>query len=169
MSIYVIGIDPGINGGIVALNNGKVADISPMPSDPRALKEHFLFLGFPNICHREEVHIFIENVHSMPTDGVHSAFRFGQGLGWLEGVIATLSSVEPLKVNSMDWMKYYDLKRYKGVLDGGNTGESEKKYDYKKRVKETALKLVGNDHKLKITLKTCDAYLIALYGYRTLK
>ena len=161
MSIYVIGIDPGINGGIVALNNGHVVDISSMPSSPSELYEHFLYLGFPNICKREEVHIFIENVHSMPQDGVHSAFRFGQGLGWLEGVLAVMSSVETLKVNPATWMEFYTLKRDKE--------QEEAKYDYKKRIKETALKLVDNSNKTKITLKTCDAFLIALYGYNKVR
>ena len=165
MSIYVLGIDPGINGGIVTLTNGKITDISAMPTTLSELVEHFRYLGLPQVYNRDTVNIIIEDVHSMPTDGVRAAFTFGHGLGQLEGVIAALSPVEALerivRVPAQIWMKYFNLKRDKET--------DEAKYDYKKRVKETALKLVDNGHKLKITLKTCDAYLIALYGYRSIK
>jgi len=158
MSIYIIGIDPGISGGIVALNNGHIVDIVPMPAGPAALFNHFRYLGFPGVKNTSECHVFIENVHSMPTDGVHSAFTFGQGLGWLEGVMAAMGLPEALKVKSSVWMETFELKRDK-IND-------EAKYDYKKRIKQKALDLVEKNHKDKITLKTCDAYLIARYGYK---
>jgi len=157
MSVYIIGIDPGQSGGIVALNNGSVVDISPMAAGPKAVAEHFRYLGFPGVIYNSDITaIFIENVHSMPTDGVHSAFVFGQGLGWLEGVMAAMGLPEALKVNSSVWMGYFDLKRDKE--------QEEAKYDFKKRLKEKALQLVEKNHKDDITLKTCDAYLIARYG-----
>ena len=161
--MYIIGIDPGISGGIVALN-GKtgtphIVDISPMPAGPHELLAHFVYLGFPGVSNRTETRIFIENVHSMPTDGVRAAFTFGQGLGRLEGVMAALGLPEPLKVNPKQWMDYSSMKR--------NT--DEKKYDFKKRIKELAVTLVPKDWKDKITLKTCDAYMIAMYGWNTIK
>lgn len=171
MSIYVIGIDPGISGGIVALNNGHIVDITSMPSTPTLLWEHFRYLGFPMISQRDECHCFIENVHSMPTDGVHSAFVFGQGLGRLEGVLAATGLGEALKVKSSVWMEYFGLKRDKASKDDPNKHE-EPKYDYKKRIKQKALDSIPSSEKKwkeKINLKTCDAYLIALYGYKSLQ
>lgn len=163
MNIYSIGIDPGINGGIAALNNGHIIDLSPMPAGPVALAEHFRYLGFPGVLYNGDITaISIENVHSMPTDGVHSAFVFGQGLGWLEGVMSAMGLPEALKVNSSVWMGSFNLKR--------NKESEEPKYDFKKRIKQKALDVCPARIWLdKITLKTCDAYLIALYGYEVTK
>lgn len=158
MNIYTIGIDPGKSGGIVALRNGHIVDVCTMPPNPRALYDHFLYLGFPGVTKRDTTYIFLENVHSMPQDGVRAAFTFGHGLGQLETVIALLSPVDPLKVNPAEWMKYYGLKRDKDKL--------ESKYDFKKRIKEKALEIAPTSFANKLTLKTCDAFLIAEYGYR---
>jgi len=152
--MYIIGIDPGLSGGIVALNgndSSHIVDISDMPSGAKALYEHIVYLGLPMV----PATIFIENVHSMPTDGHMGAFTFGKGLGHLEGVIAAMGLPEPLKVNPKEWMDVYDLKKDK----------EEKKYDYKKRIKEYVLTIVPKNRAKEITLKTCDAYLIAEYGW----
>lgn len=154
-NLYIIGIDCGRNGGIVAIANNKIVDISPMPSSPKLLREHFLFLGLPH-NYRGEMSIFIENVHSMPTDGSRAAFTFGKGLGHLEGVLACMGFYDPLRVNPATWQKYFKLKRdIKG---------NESRYNFKKRMKEKAIKECPKNYRKYITMKTCDAYLITLYG-----
>lgn len=152
--MYIIGIDPGLSGGIVALNgNDKehIVDVANMPRGPKALYEHFLYLGLPKV----PCTIFIENVHSMPTDGHKGAFTFGKGLGHIEGVLVAMGLPEPLKVNPKQWMDLFDLRKEK----------DEKKYDYKKRIKERILKDIPKNRAKEITLKTCDAYGIAYYGW----
>lgn len=156
---YIIGIDPGKNGGITTLYKGKIVDVTNMPSNPRALYEYFLYLGLPH-NYRGKLSIFIENVHSMPTDGSKAAFTFGKGLGHLEGVLACMGITELIRVNPKEWMNYFNLKR--------NKNDKESKYNYKKRIKEYAIKKCSKDYQKYITLKTCDAYLIALYGNQTL-
>jgi len=160
MSIYTIGIDPGKSGGIVALNNGHIISLLSMPDSPEKIADHFRYLGFPQVLKHDECHIFIENVHSMPTDGVRSAFVFGQGLGQLEGVIAAMGLPRPSKVNPATWLNYFTLTRDKAA--------EESKYDFKKRIRTQAHKLSEKQFHNKLTLKTCDAYLIALYGYKSL-
>ncbi len=164
---FVIGIDPGKNGGIVSLTNGKITTIDAMPSSIEALWSHFEFLGFPNMIRKESTYVFLEQVHSMPTDGVRSAFTFGHHNGVLDTILVRngcmLHRVTPAK-----WMDYFNLKR----------DIKETKYNYKKRLVEFAksksskrfqMSLSGEYGRAGITLKTADAYLIALYGYNQIK
>jgi len=155
---FVIGIDPGKNGGIVSLTNGKITTIDAMPSSIEALWDHFEFLGFPNMIRKESTYVFLEQVHSMPTDGVRSAFTFGHHNGVLDAILVrmgcVLTTVLPAK-----WMAYFNLKRNK----------EETKYEYKKQIVEYAKLTTKVDNRKDITLKTADAYLIALYGYNQIK
>ena len=157
---FVIGIDPGRNGGIVGLTNGNINTISKMPLTPSDIWGYFANdLGIP-LMDKEKINVFIEDVHSMPTDGVRSAFSFGKHLGWLDMLLAYYR-LDIKRVVPHSWQKFYELKRDKG--------NSESKYNYKKRIKEKAIELVTNSHEKDITLATCDAYLIALYGFNQLK
>lgn len=149
---YIIGIDPGKNGGITAIYHDKIIDISKMPSSPEALYEHFLYLGLPN-NYKGKLSIYIEDVHSMPTDGSKQAFTFGRGLGQIEGVIAAMGLLEALKrISPMRWMSHFELKR--------NKAEKESKTEFKNKIKKEAIKLA----KQPLILATCDSYMIALYA-----
>ena len=157
---FVIGIDPGKNGGIVSLTNGKITTIDAMPSSIEALWSHFEFLGFPNmILRKESTYVYIESVHSMPTDGVRSAFTFGHHNGVLDSILVR-SNCRVNRILPSKWMNYFNLKRDK---------EKETKYDYKKRLAEQARIRTPERWKKTLTLKTADAYLIALYGYNQIK
>ena len=98
MSI-VIGIDPGLRGGIAVLRDGEEPWVMPMPAlkysptrrivDAGELARMFVrivgtFAQAPN------AHAFLEQVHAMPKQGVSSSFSFGRSLGVIEGVLATL-------------------------------------------------------------------------------
>lgn len=152
---FIIGIDPGKNGGLVALSNGKIVSLAKMPQSPEELVEHFIFLGFPNIRHNVDVRLVIEDVHSMPTDGSRQAFTFGRGVGQIEGVLASFN-ITPIKVRPQVWQAYFKLKR----------DSDESKYDYKKRIKSKAISLSKTK---KLSLETADAYLIALWYHKTSK
>lgn len=164
--IFVIGIDPGKNGGIVSLTNGKVTTIDPMPSTIESIYELLKSLLYPRM-ERIKTYVYIEKVHSMPTDGVRSAFSFGHHNGVLDSLLIVLDSKNISNyITPTTWMESYGIKREKEP--------KESKYDFKKRILEfTKLQGVarGGHHKLAglITLKTCDAYLIALYGYNQIK
>jgi crossover junction endodeoxyribonuclease RuvC len=110
--VIYLGIDPGLNGGIAALSSeGDFVSAATMPViegkkrliDVRMLKKTF-----------EEIHdgesgpigiVVIENVHSMPREGVSSAFSFGRGLGMLEGVCAGMGLPYVL-VTPQEWKKH---------------------------------------------------------------
>ncbi len=89
----ILGIDPGETGAI-----GMVCpsvEIWDMPTTPHDLAT--LMRTFDPATTR----VYLENVHSMPGQGVSSTFRFGVGFGQIQGVLATLGFpyilVEPSK------------------------------------------------------------------------
>jgi hypothetical protein len=158
MKKLVIGIDPGKNGGIATIFNNRVSTIEAIPSNVYDLQEVFVNLGLPAVINKYNIYVFIENVHSRPTDGVRQAFTFGRGLGQVEGVLASMGLLEPFKgiyrPSPMEWMKYYNFHKEK----------NETSYNYKKRLKELALSECPNSKQHLITLATADALLIAKYG-----
>jgi hypothetical protein len=73
-----IGIDPGTNGGIAWITDGR-ACAEKMPDTLQDLWELVQDIQSNGQCHA-----FVEQVHSSPQMGVKSAFTFGQGFGHLE-------------------------------------------------------------------------------------
>ena len=82
----IIGIDPGLKGGIAFLSaKGAGASVMPVAGkeiDGRALAAA-LDLSRPDV-------VIIEKVASRPGQGVASMFRFGQGYGVIIGVCEAL-------------------------------------------------------------------------------
>ena len=158
MKDFIIGIDPGRKGGIVGLTNGKINTISKMPYNFLDMKAYFTDdLGIP-IMDKEKVYVFIENVHSRPTDGVRAAFTFGHHVGTLDSIL-DLFGTHINRVNPTEWMGHFELKKSK----------EETKYFWKKRIMEYAKTKVTREQAPQITLDTADAFLIALYGYHKIK
>lgn len=158
MKDFIIGIDPGRNGGIVGLTNGKINTISKMPYNFLDMKGYFTDdLGIP-IMDKEKVYVFLENVHSRPTDGVRAAFTFGYHVGQVDGVLDMLD-VNVNRVNPTEWMGHFELKKSK----------DETKYFWKKRLMEFAKNQTTKANAELINLDTADAFLIALYGYNKIK
>lgn len=154
MKKFVLGIDPGKNGGIVGLTNGHINLIDKMPQTPAEMWGYFESSGLRLMLkQKENIYVFIEDVHSMPTDGVRSAFTFGRGLGWLDMVLA-VCGVDPIRVIPHKWMDALGCRR-----DGDET-----RYNYKKRLVEKAKGMALVADRDKINLSTADAYLIARYG-----
>lgn len=104
--MVTIGIDPGINGGLTALEDGETILASiPMPTqklgtkthlDPRLIND-FIFYYTPRV-------VIIESVHAMPGQGVTSMFNFGYGAGMLEGIISA-HVLSYLIIPPQQWMK----------------------------------------------------------------
>jgi len=158
MKNFIIGIDPGRKGGIVGLTNGKINTISKMPYNFLDMKAYFTDdLAIP-IMNKEHVHVFIEIVHSRPTDGVRAAFTFGHHLGTLDATL-DLFDVSINRVLPTEWMGYFELKKSK----------EETKYFWKKRIMHFAKAKVTKEQAPQITLDTADAFLIALYGHHKIK
>ena len=93
----IIGIDPGLSGGIAVLENNKVLNIFDMPvmsegkKNKRQLNSaQLVSLIKENIKLNEEIAVVVEQVNAMPGQGVTSMFNFGQTFGAIKGVCAAL-------------------------------------------------------------------------------
>jgi len=119
MSI-VVGIDPGLTGGIAFLGSSGI-DIHDMPVAPNAkgkLELDLFGLGSLLVPRSTNRNIAIlEQVHAMPGQGVSSVFRFGQGYGALQMAVIG-HGYEVHYVPPATWKKYFGLSKDKGVSRG---------------------------------------------------
>ncbi|MAC68571.1 MAG: crossover junction endodeoxyribonuclease [Gammaproteobacteria bacterium] len=111
----IIGIDPGLSGGIAILDNKKVVSIFDMPvmaegkKNKRQLNSaQLVVLIKENIRSDEEVAVIVEQVNAMPGQGVTSMFNFGQTFGAIKGVCAALE-LPIFFVRPSKWKKHFDL------------------------------------------------------------
>lgn len=147
----IIGIDPGKNGAIAWITDGKPC-VEKMPDTLQDLWELVSSIrtsGEPRERLSSAVNglkAYIESVHSSPQMGVTSAFTFGQGFGRLEMAL-TAAGIPFERVTPQKWQKAL------GCLTGGDKNVSKRK----------AQELFP---RLKITHATADATLIAEYGRR---
>ena len=111
----IIGIDPGLSGGIAVLENNKVLRIFDMPvmsegkKNKRQLNSALLVsLIKENIKFNEETVVVVEQVNAMPGQGVTSMFNFGQTFGAIKGVCAALE-LPIFFVRPSKWKKHFEL------------------------------------------------------------
>lgn len=138
----IIGIDPGASGGIAWITDGNPC-VEKMPDTLQDLWELIENItgALPHKCKA-----YLEQVHSMPGQGVASSFKFGQGYGSLEMAL-TAAGIPFERVTPQKWQKSM------GCLTKGDKNVSKRK----------AQELFPQ---LKITHATADALLIAEYGRR---
>ena len=93
----IIGIDPGLSGGIAILEDNKVKDMFDMPvmadgkKNKRQLNSALLAqIVKDNIKDIEDTVIIVEQVNAMPGQGVTSMFNFGQSFGAIKGICAAI-------------------------------------------------------------------------------
>lgn len=94
--MLIIGIDPGLSGGI-AFMEGERMHVEPLPTlkvSKGKGKRRILDLSSLSAMiddrtkDASRVHVFIEQVGSMPGQGVASMFSFGEVFGAIKGIIA---------------------------------------------------------------------------------
>lgn len=141
-----IGIDPGKSGAIAAIYRGALIAVEDMPLEEGEI-------DIPALVRMSTIDndfaVWIEDVHSMPGQGVRSTFSFGRSKGIVEGAFST-EDTRPNLVSPQTW------KRHFGLL----------KQD-KKASRELAMKLFPKDAGLFKRAKDdgrAEAALIALYG-----
>jgi len=141
----IIGIDPGVNGGIAWITDGKPC-VEKMPDTIKDLWEllESILRDHAMIYRQSECVAYLEDVHSSPQMGVKSAFTFGQGLGRLEMAL-TAANVPFVRVRPQEWQKAMKC------MSGGDKNVTKRK----------AQELFPS---LKVTHATADALLIAQYG-----
>ena len=96
MRDFIIGIDPGLTGGIsVMRRNGKVVASVKMPETEQEIRDFVLtYIGYTQL-------IVIEQVQPMPT-GTIAMFKLGRSYGFLRGIIV-MTSVRYDEVRPAVW------------------------------------------------------------------
>ena len=140
-----IGVDPGANGGIAWITDGK-ACVEKMPDTLQDLWELVVSISLEAGTGGMGIRAYLEAVSSSPQMGVVSAFSFGRGYGNLEMAL-TAAGIPFERVRPQVWQKAL------GCMTKGNKNVS------KRRAQE-----LFPDRK--ITHATADALLIAHYGTR---
>ena len=113
--MIIIGIDPGVSGGISILVNKKVIEVYDMPTmiDGKKNKRQVNGAQVANIIKEKlgdnkETVVVVEHVNAMPGQGVTSMFNFGQSFGVIKGICSALSLpiyfVRPTK-----WKRHFNL------------------------------------------------------------
>ena len=94
----IIGIDPGLSGGIAILDDLKIFDIYDMPimSEGKKNKNQLNSAQLVNIIKKNiipsgDTFLIVEQVSAMPGQGVTSMFNFGQTFGSIKGICAALN------------------------------------------------------------------------------
>lgn len=113
---YVVGIDPGLRGGIAILDQSlAIRLVAPMPLRESNLRK------YPNARQLAEMlspfvldcrFVVIEDVHAMPNQSISAMFNFGFGAGILTGVCETLG-VPTLKLAPSAWKAQLGLSKDK--------------------------------------------------------
>lgn len=98
MSCTHIGIDPGMSGGIAWIRDGVPCAVK-MPETHRDVLDVLRALRREGPCFA-----MLERVHSMPGQGVVSAFTFGKGVGALEMAL-TAAEIPYEHVTPQKWQK----------------------------------------------------------------
>ncbi len=89
----IFGCDPGASGG-VAMIDGDVVEAAPTPlNDENQINIRALFLWLDARHLYPSDTVYVENVHSMPGQGVASSFQFGRNVGKLEGVLSSVGFI----------------------------------------------------------------------------
>lgn len=148
--IYV-GIDPGKNGGIVAIKDGRVKLAVKMPDTLAGIWNTISDArGFLEDCR-----VFIEEVHAMPGQGVTSMFNFGYHYG---GLVMALTLTDVMSRGSSSTFTFAQVQPqvWQRVMNCRTKGNK----DVTKRL---AQKLFP---KLTVTHAIADALLIAEYNRR---
>ena len=140
-----IGIDPGTNGGIAWITDGR-ACAEKMPDTLQDLWELIMSIRIDSEKNGSAIFANIEFVSSSPQMGVVSSSSFGRGYGNLEMAL-TAAGIPFERVRPQVWQKAM------GCLTKGDKNVSKRK----------AQELFPS---IKITHAIADSLLIAEYGRR---
>ena len=153
--MIIIGVDPGASGGIAALRQDDRSG-SAWPLKHLTIMEQWrAFQAVWNssiVCNDPGISAYLESVHSMPRDGVRSAFSFGKSYGNLEAFLVA-AEIPFERVTPSVWQKEFGLIKRKGKTHTAK----------KNRHKALAQEMFPS---VKVTHAVADALLIAEYGRR---
>lgn len=86
-----LGVDPGISGALVLLENGQPVEWMSMPTLRTGAATRVSAAALAAWMRKFPIeHAFVEHVNSMPGQGVVSMFTFGHACGVVQGVLGGL-------------------------------------------------------------------------------
>jgi len=101
----VLGIDPGATGAIVLLEDGQPIEWAEMPvnkiGSTTRVNAAALTDFIASCCC---THVYVEQVHAMPGQGVTSMFNFGHSCGTVMGVLGAMGLPHTM-VTPQAWKK----------------------------------------------------------------
>jgi crossover junction endodeoxyribonuclease RuvC len=168
MKKYFIGIDPGLRGAIVLINQDcKLLGYWDMPtvlgrrkkimtSSSGIVEVMEIINGY---CEREKCLVTIEKSQSMPNQGVVSSFTNGRSFGQLEGIMDSLR-VDYFLVSPKEWTVRI-FKKFKS--DIAQLKHKERSLTIAKKLFPSLALTRPRGKKLSINGRS-DAALIAYYG-----
>jgi len=158
----IIAIDPGLSGGIAWSDHNVRGEAVKMPDTPKGILDYLQYLksiyeGNPSadgcIC-------YLEDVHSMPKQGVKSMWTFGEHYGALQAILLCLGI--PMKtVTPNTWQKAIGASRPKPPKDATPSQREAAKREGKHNIKRI---VEARFPTLQVTLKTADALGILIYA-----
>ena len=128
MNRTILAIDPGYSSGAIAILRGSEAEVHDMPViSGRGVNAHALFEILESA---QADHAWIENVASMPKQGVSTTFKFGYAVGQIHTAVA-LAGIPFTLVTPPVWKKTHGLIK----------GKDESQSAFKERARGRALQL----------------------------
>jgi len=154
VTIVILGIDPGLDGGIAILSGSHIELLETIPTEKKTgfIKRQVDAQKLSNILKvyhtgvYPDIICYLEGVASRPGQGVASVFSFGDTYGAIRGVLGTLN-IPVYTVTPSKWKKALSVSS---------------KEDSLKAIKDLypLLRMRKKDHNL------AEAILIALYGQK---
>lgn len=102
----IVGIDPGLTGALALLDHAKLIDLTDMPTYNKRANGTLIA---ETLRRWEPDYVVVEDVHSMPKQGVASSFLFGLNTGIVIGAVQA-TSIPMIKVQSGRWKMQMGLR-----------------------------------------------------------
>jgi len=170
MNKTIIGIDPGISGGIAVYDPSsplRNTEVYKMPETPVDMLDLFKKIVQQNAAN--EVIAYQELVHGMPGQGGAAMFSFGEIYGILRCALAA-NLIRTEVVSPQRWMKALGIGTRESIKDRDNKDKAtiarelaQAKKEWKAKLKAKAQQLYPN---ITVTLWNADALLILDYGMK---
>lgn len=154
-----VGIDNGLSGAIVAINNDETIlfdTVMPVIGKPkeynvneivRLFKEHF--------GDRKNLYVALEKAHVRPVSGKRACFSTGEGYGAMKGILGSLG-ISYIIVTPQAWIKH---------IIGSSTKDKKPSIMYCQR-KYPNHNWAATERSKKISDGLTDACALALYAKR---
>lgn len=111
MKTCFVGIDPGKKGGIAVIDI-KDDFVSSVPYDNKELIDLCREISFSGKT--DHIVCCLEKVGAMPKQGVVSMFTFGQGVGYIKGVLESFR-IPYQEISPQKWKKEFGLNSDKSA------------------------------------------------------